>query len=480
MKLANMGTGDAERGGALLLAILGTVVLASLAGALMAVTGAFQKEHVAATGDARALYVAEAGLSEGIAAVRAGGLEGGVPSFSWGDPEPVAFGDGTYWGTAVAGEDDTAIVTAVANVAGRARALEAVLEDESEGVYTSALFAGNSSGDPLYDLKFGGVGGQADVINGNVYSGGNVVVKGNAALNGDVKATGTISGYSGGKPGSLPIPDIPAMNYPLNHDYNVSSLFSSATYKSHSGLGGSAWQVAESSPAHIFRKNPSDRSTDTGKTVKDDYFLEDPYESVSTSSTVAAKYGTHLTLAGQDGNPGKSGTNKVYYIDGNLWIHNKNIFSFTLFNSKSEPASATFVVRGNIYFSDNVFYNNNDKDGIAFIAMKDPSTKDSGNIYFGDPTFGTLEHMSAFMYAENNFYDNNLSASGSAKVTVNGNMTAGNQVLINRDYGTQHSKLTVNFDDRLATGELRLPGLPTATGGEAEWTMRSWREVPVP
>jgi hypothetical protein len=468
-----------RRGGALLLAILATVVLASLAGALLAVTGAFRQEHVVATGEARALYVAEASLSDGIAAVRAGGLKG-IPAFSWGDPDPVPFGDGTYWGSAVAGVDHVATVTGVATVAGRSRALEAVLEDQSEGVYTSALFAGNSSGDPLYDMDFGGLGKQADAINGNVYSGGNVTVKGDAKLNGAVKATGTITGFTGGKAGSAPIPDIPAMNYPVNNDYNVASLFSGATYKSSSGLGGSAWQVKEENPAHIFRKNPSDRSTDTSKTVKDDYFLEDPYESVSTSSTVAAKYGTHLTLAGQDGNPGKSGTNKVYYIDGNLWIHNKNIFSFTLFNSKAEPAAATFVVSGNIYFSDNIFYNNAEKDGIAFIAMKDSKVKDSGNVYFGDPTFGTLEHMDAFMYAENNFYDNNLSASGSATVTVNGNMTAGNQVLINRDYGSQHSKLTVNFDDRLATGDLRLPGLPTATGGDALWVMRSWREVPVP
>lgn len=479
MNRTSLKQNDARGGGALLLAILGTVVLASMAGALLAVSGAFKKEHVAATGDARALYIAEAGLSEGIAAVRAGGLEG-VPSFTWGDPDPVVFGDGNYWGSAVAGADETAVVTAVATVAGRTRAFEAVLADESEGIYTSALFAGNSSGDPAYDLKFGGTGKQADLINGNIYSGGNVLVKGTATINGTVKAAGTITGFAGGKAGTVPIPDLAAMNYPVNHDYNVANLFSSSTYKSHSGLGGSAYQVAESNPAHIFRLNPSDRSTDTSKTVKNDYFLEDPYESVSTSSTVAAKYGTHLTLSGQDGNPGKSGSDKVYYIDGNLWIHNKNLFSFTLFNSKPEAAKVTFVVSGNVYFSDNIFYNNSEKDAVAFIAMKDPKVKDSGNVYFGDPVFGTLEHMSAFMYAENNFYDNNLSASGSATVTVHGNMTAGNQVLINRDYGSQHSKLTVNFDDRLVTGEVTLPGLPTTTGEEADWVMRTWREVPVP
>ena len=36
--------------------------------------------------------------------------------------------------------------------------------------------------------------------------------------------------------------------------------------------------MKEESAAHIFRKNPSDRATDTVGTPKDDYFLEDPYE----------------------------------------------------------------------------------------------------------------------------------------------------------------------------------------------------------
>ena len=154
-------------------------------------------------------------------------------------------------------------------------------------------------------------------------------------------------------------------------------------------------------------------------------------------------------------------------------------YSFTLWNASGTPIHLTFVVKGNIYISDNIFYNQANQDGLAMIAMKDPSVTDSGNIYFGDPTFGTLEYMDAFMYAENNFYDNNLSASGSATVTVHGNMTAGNQVLINRDYGTQHSKLTVNFDSRIWDGTLQLPGLPTASGSGSAWSVASWRESPL-
>jgi len=170
---------------------------------------------------------------------------------------------------------------------------------------------------------------------------------------------------------------------------------------------------------------------------------------------------------------------EVVHLFKDIHIY-KAIFSFTLYTAAGEPARATFVVKGNIYISDNIMYQNPQQDGLALIAMKDPADPDSGNIYFGDPSFGTLERMDAFMFAENNFLDNNLSASGSATVTVNGNMTAGNQVKINRDYGTQHSKLTVNFDDRLATGSLQLPGLPGLNGGEQQWAMAVWHEIAAP
>lgn len=481
-KIRNCSSGS--RGSALLLALVATLVLAGMAGAIMAVSGSFKQEGTAFTDETRALYVAEAGLSQGILTAQMMGVPlppgaaGTIVSQAGSDVAPNAFGDGGWWNTLVENGNNSWTVTSFAQVAGHERGVEAVLARNVNDIYNSALFAGNTSGDPLYDMDFGGVGVQADDINGNIYSGGNVVVAGEASIDGEIKATGTITGETG-TAASLPVPDIPAMNYAVNHDYNVANLFASATYKSHTGLGGSAYQVAESSPAHIFRKNPSDRVTDTSKTSKDDYFLEDPYESVSTSSAVNPGSGTHITLSGHDGNPGVNGSGKVYYIDGNLWIHNKKIFSFTMWNGGSDAVKVTFVVKGNIYFSDNILYQDSDQDGVAFVSIKDESVSDSGNIYFGDPTFGTLEQMDAFMYAENNFYDNNLSASGSATVTVNGNMTAGNQVLINRDAGGQHSKLTVNHDDRIVTGQLTLAGLPSAEDPSQPWIVATWREVPV-
>jgi hypothetical protein len=111
--------------------------------------------------------------------------------------------------------------------------------------------------------------------------------------------------------------------------------------------------------------------------------------------------------------------------------------------------------------------------------MKDPGVEDSGNIYFGDPVGGTLEEMHAFMYAENDFVDHHLDAAGSKRVRVIGNMTAGNHVRIERDHDGQHSKLSVRFDDRISTGALTLPGLPSQDWGAASFTTLSWREVPV-
>src|SRR5581483_2737793 len=60
----------------------------------------------------------------------------------------------------------------------------------------------------------------------------------------------------------------------------------------------------------------------------------------------------------------------------------------------------------------------------------------SGNVFFGDPGSGTVEHFESFLYAENNFYATNLdtttASGGMQKMEIFGNMTAGNQVNINR------------------------------------------------
>jgi hypothetical protein len=270
------------------------------------------------------------------------------------------------------------------------------------------------------------------------------------------------------------------MNYAATADFDVKALFSGATYRSNSA-GGSAWQVPQSNPAHIFRKNPSDRTAQTSSTVKADYFLEDPYQPVKVGANPDGSDAYPFSLSGIGGAPGPNSNGKVFYIDGNLWMNNKKTFSFVIGNSSATGVQVTFVVSGNVYLSDNLFYKNSELDGIAFIAMKDPGVADSGNIYFGDPIFGTLKTLNGFTYAEEDFYDNNLDKEGSTSVSLYGNMSAGDQVLIQRDFGPKHTKMTFNYDGRLASGLITMPGIPANAGvGGDGFDVVHWRRVALP
>lgn len=458
-----------ERGGVLVAALLTIAVLLGLSGVVMRLGVSHTKERGSAQDDVRSLYLAESGINETLARLVSGNA---ADLGSAQAPQTLSGGD--YWADVTDNGDGTFVVLSAGRSNGRTRAIEALLAPIGGGVYSHAMFAGNKSENPLYRMTFGGVGGQGDQIHGDIFSGGHVVRSGDAVLHGTVRASGVIVGDDGETGVTQPIPDLAGMNYPATADVNVATAFQGATWRS-DDAGGSAWQLPANNPAHIFRKNPSDRATEINSTPKNDYFIEDPYTTVATDAGQNGSNAFQVTLH-------TSGNNAVYYIDGNLWLHNKKTYSFKFVGPNGQPVKATFVVRGNIYFSDNLFYKDPVNDGVAFIAMEDPAMPGStGNVYFGDPEFGTLSHMSAFMYADNNFYDTNLDAQGSANVRVHGNMTAGNHVSINRDYGNQHSQLVVDFDDRLVTGNLEMPGLPSMGEGEVEgFTVVSWREVAAP
>lgn len=464
-----------QDGSASVIALLVVVTMLGVSGAVLAVSMHGQTERVGVVADEQALYAARAGVAHAVANLTAGDA-GAI-----GDADaPVSFGGGDYWATIKANADDTITVMSVGSARGRQHAVEATIQAPVGGIYQNAIFAGNGSADATYTLDLGGKGLQADLVDGDIYSGQDVVLKDQADVTGTIRASGTITGSDGETGSTQPIPDLAGMNYPATADFDVAALFSKATYKS-AAAGGSAWQLPEKSPAHIFRKNPSDRTTETASTSKDDYFLEDPYEAVQVDSAKDGSNPYPVTLSGIAGEPGVTSDQKVFYINGNLWLHNKKTYSLGLTQKGGDGVQMTFVVSGNIYFSDSLFYEDPEKDGLAFIAMKDSKVEDSGNIYYGDPVFGTLKQMNAFMYAENNFYDLNLDHTGTTTVTLNGNMTAGNQVEINHDFGTKHTKLSVNFDDRIATGDLELPGLPSASGADpGAYLVVAWRRVALP
>lgn len=465
-----LGTGRAgtrrRRGAALYLATVAVLVFAGLTTAIMTFSLSTKREREAAMQRTQRRYLAEAGISTSLVELTAGS-SGAVATAD----APQAFGEGHFFVTVTDHGDRSFTIDSSGIVGEDSRTMRCVARDVTEGVFDHAMFAGNADGDPSYSLDLGGTGGQADAISGDIYSGGDVVITGDATASGTLRAGGTISGGTGEEGASQPIPDIAGANYDVNHDIDVAAAFrdGSPTYQ-WDELGGNAWQLPEDDPAHIFRLNPSDRSTEYIGTAKDDYFLEDPYEAVSGSSTLSSGVATKLTLSGIGGEPGVSSNDKVFFVDGNLWLHNLRLFSLAL-NHGGDGVRVTFVVKGNIYFSDNLLLQNKNTDGVAFIAIKDADVPDSGNIYFGDATFGTLEQMDAFMYAENNFYDTNLNASGSSSIEVNGIMSAGNQVAINRDYGSSHTKLVLNYDSRVADGTLVLPGLPEQGGASTTRTM---------
>jgi hypothetical protein len=391
----------------------------------------------------RADATADAGISHAVTNLTAG-VEDDIGS----PAAPIEFGAGSYWVDVQPHGDDAFLVTSTAGVAGAGASIEAVLAPVGGGIYDNAVFAGNSSDDGGYTLEFGGEGGQADEIEGDVYSGGDVLLEGDATVSGTVRADGDITGTTGEEDIVLPIPDLAGMDYENTADYDVADLFSGATY-TYDNAGGNAWQMPETSPAHIFRKNPSDRSSNTSTTAKDDYFLEDPYEQVNADYSQNGSDPYAFTLSGVGSEPGPDSNQKVFYIDGNLWLHNRRTYSLGLSHDSPDGVQVTFVVKGNIYFADNLFYEDDALDGLAFIAMEDPGEPDSGNIYFGDPVFGTLQQMHAFMYAENDFND----------VT----------------------RLHVDFDDRISTGDLEMPGLPDNAGlGVDRYVVVYWHRLARP
>lgn len=388
-----------------------------------------------------------------------------------------------------------------------------------------------------------------------------------------VTAKGSVTGVAGtAGEGELPSdgydegiskPDLASMYYNLpksdssapmgalpgwGHDIKVSS--SSYGYAD-IGAGEAAKITNKNDPAHIFVMNPLTGSSKNGipgrdydplvypktkdnngnyiygdkagKRIADDFFLEDPTHSTYTGYDT----GKAVTTDSTDKTGPKfidvqaSGNNKVYFVDGNLYIHSPNAYAMRF----SEPGTkVTIIAKGNITVSDEFYYNgtyggvtangdNNNtgtrtikyadinstsikdpKDTLCLIAMKDSGVDgvlgegSTGNIYIGDAVYGTGGSIHAFLYAENDFIDNNLNSSDQRFISVYGCMAAGNEININRS-GTQATRLDVTLDSR---GDL-IPGAPPPSKTDvlviapksADWRIirGSWRgssSIPLP
>ena len=127
MKRLGNGTRTAERGSALVFALVVVVLLLGLSAAMVAVSGANKREVVVAAGASRAFYAAEAGASHGIEVTRAG-LVPALGSVDIGtQAAPTNFAGGNYWGNATDNGDGTVTVLAYATVAGTSQGIEVIL-----------------------------------------------------------------------------------------------------------------------------------------------------------------------------------------------------------------------------------------------------------------------------------------------------------------------------------------------------------------
>jgi hypothetical protein len=389
--------------------------------------------------------------------------------------------------------------------------------------YEHAIYAMNDSGSN-WDFQLRGTGnpvpkgpgleiGGKDIINGNIFIDGDAYFFEESSVNpapipnplgmqGDVGATGSINvddsaDISGDTYPYSELPDIVdlvLMDYENNNTHNVSQIFDDAGVSS-------GYLPLGSELRDVFVKNPSDRSSECTTTTGDDFFFE------PSTGFIEGNYKTAET-------PLDAGQNRVYYIDGDLWIHSKNdTFGFSM------TGKSTIVVTGNIHICDNLEYAD-EQSMLGLVALGKYSDMgeltSGGNVYFGDPTFGTMYVTSGMMFAANDFLFNtdpisSKEAEPSTGFTVNGNFAAMGQVNIERDWYTEgqgwssadktarydpytnqwvdaksgvpltqtqidllrHYQMIVNYDHRVRTQETRPPGLPRGGikifGGFSNW-----------
>jgi len=313
-------------------------------------------------------------------------------------------------------------------------------------IYEKAIYGANVSGIPwAFTLRGKGnpvndVGGR-DVVMGDVFVNGNVnlyeqsIVSNAPAPNtysllGDVKATGSISNDNTAtiRGGSYPnsptnvLPDLLSMNYAVNNTWDVAKEFQNA--------GITSGNLPVGHPLRdVVVKNPSNRAAQNNSTTNaDDYY----FEPMNANNNGANQYQANTPL-----NLSPTGSKTVYYVDGHVWVNNLSVYGFSV------SGSATIAATRDIHISDNLKYaTGNDLLGLVAVGTYNSSGQliSGGNIYFGDPTYGTLYTADAFMLAANNFYYNTSANNPSIQnepqtgFQVYGNYAAMNQVNVYRDW----------------------------------------------
>lgn len=393
--------------------------------------------------------------------------------------------------------------------------------------YEHAVYAGNVTGNK-WDFSLRGQGvpkvlgssgkesGGRDIVNGNIFVNGDASLYEESIVNpsplgnykGDIDSTGKAKVLDSATVSGTVTEDAPAksqfslvnMNYAVNNTHNVSKIFADA--------GVDYGYLPSDNELHdVMVKNPTNRSGECKTTSGDDYFLEP-----STVDNKGAQYKDART-------PLDLGENRIYYVEGDLWVNSPSTYGFLV------DGQVTIVVTGDIHISDNIKYADSESLlGLVALGEYDSSGQliSGGNIFFGDPRFGTMSTASAFMFAADSFLYNTdaisrSSAEPTGGISIYGNLNALNQVSIQRDWykpnkggGTRpayfdptrlpdgkwvdletgnllstpeinslnHYQMAITYDDRIRNPETQPPGLPMASEGLIFGGLKSWQEIP--
>jgi hypothetical protein len=518
--------GRGEKGVALIAALVFTLVLTILGFSMLIVAGNEITSTQKDINKTKAFYLAEAGIQVLIA--RLNNRESG-------NITETTLGEGIYR-VDYYGDAEPPYAISTGRVKGREKRIKVTLSFLAPP-YDSSIYAANLNGLD-WTLLLSGTGspkpghphredGGKDIINGNVFVNGDVDMFGESSvnpapapntyeLNGDVNATGsvtrhesaTISGDITQGADPLDTPDLVGMNYAVNNTYDVAHVFATEDVS-----GG---HLVDHELREVFMKNPPDRSSECDSTTVDDYFLE-PVNVHGGGTYKDAPTPLHL------------GNNVVYYVDGDVWVDSQSSYGFTV------DGKATIVATGNIHLSDNLKYADANSDILGLVALGNydeyGDLVSGGNIYFGDPRYGTVYVTSALMFAADDFLYNTDSVTHHAAepesgFIVNGNLSALNTVSVERDWYTRdedgedrpaqyqydsethqwkwvdaetgealsdteingkkgqdktdpmrHYQMVINYDERVRNQDTRPRGLPRGTGAIFNGII-SWEELP--
>ena len=222
--------------------------------------------------------------------------------------------------------------------------------------YERGIYAGNSDGENwMFTLRGqgdpqavgwgGGEVGGRDIVEGNIFVNGDATLYEESSVNpspipnpykydGDVDSTGatnildsaSVSGAVSEGVAPLDHPGLVEMNYELNNTHKVSEIFADEGVKQ-------GYLPSDHELYNVMVKNPSDRSGECASTSGDDYFLEPASVDNYGADQKDARTPLHM------------GDNRIYYVDGDVWVHSPRTYGFLV------DGKVTIVATGNIQIS---------------------------------------------------------------------------------------------------------------------------------